>query len=97
MRIEYIMVIKIPIKDKIIINRDDQEIRNILIELKLVGLKIVNIEPKLPWTISLFKRVKIIPQINPIIKSEYFCIHISPFLISQYHKFYIFTIKYMIK
>ncbi|UZP05170.1 hypothetical protein JW813_00185 [Clostridium botulinum] len=48
MRIKYIMVIKIPIKDKIIINRDDQEIRNILIELKLVGLKIVNIEPKLP-------------------------------------------------
>ncbi|WP_278337194.1 MULTISPECIES: hypothetical protein [Clostridium] len=42
------MVIKIPIKDKIIINRDDQEIRSILIELRLVGSKSVKIEPKLP-------------------------------------------------
>ncbi|NFJ51657.1 hypothetical protein FDC28_09000 [Clostridium botulinum] len=47
-RIEHIMVISIPIKDKIIINRDDQEIKNIVMVFKLVGSKRVNIEPKLP-------------------------------------------------
>lgn len=41
------MVISIPIKDKIIINRDDQKIKNIVIVFKLLGSKRVKIEPKL--------------------------------------------------